>query len=350
MDYSRASKAIRHLCESGLDSRELRARVALEIKLVVEFDAYAWLLTDPATWVGVAPLADVPWLEELPRHIGLKYSTLVNRWTALGKTHVALLQATTRGDPTQSLLFRDLLNVHGIGDVASVVFPDQHGCWGFLELFRNATSDSFNSAEAAFLADLVAPLTKALRQSQANCFTRVDWHDRAPIGSVVLLLSPDLLVLGQTPDTPTFLRTLIPPTDSRAPIPAGAYNVAAQLLSIENGIDSHPASARVHLSDGIWVTLRAARIERAGIAESMHIAVTIEESSPAERLDLFARAFGLSARETELLGHLASGSDTKTLASQLFVSQHTVQDHLKSIFSKTETRTRPALLSRALGT
>ena len=84
--------------------------------------------------------------------------------------------------------------------------------------------------------------------------------------------------------------------------------------------------------------------------ESMHIAVTIEESSPAERLDLFARAFGLSARESELLEHLASGSDTKALASQLFLSRHTVQDHLKSIFLKTETRTRPALLSRALGT
>lgn len=116
------------------------------------------------------------------------------------------------------------------------------------------------------------------------------------------------------------------------------------------GIDAHQATARVHLSDGLWVTLRAARISGPGQHEACDIAVTIEESAPVERLDLFARSHGLSARETELLNHLASGSDTKELARQLFVSQNTVQDHLKSIFAKTATRNRPGLLSRALGT
>jgi DNA-binding CsgD family transcriptional regulator len=33
----------------------------------------------------------------------------------------------------------------------------------------------------------------------------------------------------------------------------------------------------------------------------------------------------------------------------MFVSEHTVQDHLKSIFSKTATRNRRTLLARALG-
>ena len=34
----------------------------------------------------------------------------------------------------------------------------------------------------------------------------------------------------------------------------------------------------------------------------------------------------------------------------MFLSQHTVQDHLKSIFAKTSARTRPTLLARGLGT
>jgi DNA-binding CsgD family transcriptional regulator len=34
----------------------------------------------------------------------------------------------------------------------------------------------------------------------------------------------------------------------------------------------------------------------------------------------------------------------------MFVSEHTVQDHLKSIFTKTDTRTRRALLARVLRT
>ena len=44
---------------------------------VVDFDAYVWLLTDPVTTVGAAPLADVPGLplSELPALIRAKYAT-----------------------------------------------------------------------------------------------------------------------------------------------------------------------------------------------------------------------------------------------------------------------------------
>ena len=350
MDGSSAAARVLRLCGADLDALALRAQVLHEIGRAVSFDGYAWLLTDPLTWVGVAPLADVPWLPELPRHIRLKYGTKLNRWTSLGGTHVALLQSAPGGEGAQGLLWPAFLETHGIGDVASVVFPDQYGCWGFLELFRDVARGPFTSAEAAFLADLVPPLTRALRHSQAACFATATDQDRAHAGPVVLLLSPDLQVLGQTPDTHDYLRILVPPTGSRPPIPASAYNVAGQLLAVEADVDGHPATARVHLSDGLWVTLRAARIGRLEPVNAQDIAVTIEESSPAERLDLFARVFGLSTRETELLERLANGSNTEELARQLFMSQHTVQDHLKSIFAKTGTRTRPGLLARALGT
>ena len=52
-----------------------------EIRRVVPFDAYAWLLTDPETSVGSSPLTDLPCLPELPSLILLKYLTEVNRWT-----------------------------------------------------------------------------------------------------------------------------------------------------------------------------------------------------------------------------------------------------------------------------
>lgn len=348
MDYSRASSGVHRLCAADLDATTLRVQVLSEISHGVGFDGYAWVLTDPLTWVGIAPLADVPWVRELPRHVRLKYGTAINRWTGLGSTHVASLHAATKGDLARSLLWRELLQSQGIGDVASVVFPDRHGCWGFLELFRGAGFGPFSPAELTFLADLVSPLTMALRRSQANCFaTRT--QDRSPTGPAVLLLSPQLQVLGQTPETHAYLRVLVPPAENRPAIPASAYNVAAQLLAVEAGVDHHPPTARVHVSEGLWATLRAARMDGAEEFGAHVIAVTIEESTTSERLDLFARAFALSRRETELLECLGSGGDTKALASQLFLSEHTVQDHLKSIFAKTATRSRSALLSRALG-
>lgn len=79
------------------------------------------------------------------------------------------------------------------------------------------------------------------------------------------------------------------------------------------------------------------------------IAVTIEPTSPEHRLDVFSRTNGLSQRERELLSLLAQGADTAETAARLFLSQHTVQDHLKSVFAKTGTHNRRVLLSHALG-
>jgi DNA-binding CsgD family transcriptional regulator len=79
------------------------------------------------------------------------------------------------------------------------------------------------------------------------------------------------------------------------------------------------------------------------------MAVTIEHASPADRIDLFGRAHGLSRREAELTAALTRGLDTRELAEELFVSENTIQDHLKSIFAKTGSRNRGTLLARALG-
>lgn len=342
-----AGDRIARVCAEDHDSRALRLRLLAEFGRVIDFDAYAWVLTDPETCVGSAPLADVPGLAELPLLIRLRYLTAVNRWTTLTGSPVALLSVATEGELSRSLLWRDLLSRYGVSDVASVVFRDRFGCWAFLELWRTDGS-VFGPDDLDLLVASAATVTTALRRTQARTFVASVAGGR-PTGPVVLLLSPDLDVMRQTPATHDPLRLLVPRDDDRPPVPAGAYNVAAQLLAVEAGVDGHPASARVHLSDGLWLTLRADRWEGSGPRELRDIAVTIEECPPAARISLFARAFGMTVREQELLGHLAAGEDSRQVAGRMFVSANTVQDHLKSMFAKTGTRSRHALLSRALG-
>jgi DNA-binding NarL/FixJ family response regulator len=167
----------------------------------------------------------------------------------------------------------------------------------------------------------------------------------------VLLLSAALDVRAQTPQTRRYLRVLVPRDDEdQAPIPASAYNVAAQLIATETGVDDSPPLARAHLASGRWLTLRAARLGTAQPAQERDIAVSIEPAAPADRVSVFARACGLTPRETELLQQLITGAATRDIARHMFVSEHTVQDHFKSIFTKTATRNRRALLARALGT
>ena len=67
-------------------------------------------------------------------------------------------------------------------------------------------------------------------------------------------------------------------------------------------------------------------------------------------MGVFAAAFGLSPRESEVLSHLATGADTRQVAGELFLSEHTVQDHLKAIFAKTGSHNRRVLLRGSVGT
>ena len=351
---ARARERVAALGAAGLDDRELRRQVLAALGEVIDFDAYVWLLTDPLTMVGTAPLAEVPCIGELPALVKAKYATPVNRWTALARqaSRARLLTEAVSGDLASSRVWREVMSRYGIGDVASAVFADQYGCWGFLDLWRVSARGPFDAADAELLASLAAPLATALRQCQARTFARPAGVQRHDAGPVVLTLDEDLLIISRTAASRAWLDVLLPPEPAQRAVPASVYNVAAQLLAAEEGIDDHPAFARIHLAEGFWLTIRAARLaadEATAHAGGAGIVVTIEETSAADRRDVFSRAFGLTPRENELLALLAAGSDTRAMARQLALSELTVQDHLKSIFAKTGARDRVTLLSRALG-
>lgn len=92
--------------------------------------------------------------------------------------------------------------------------------------------------------------------------------------------------------------------------------------------------ATVHAADGSVTGLvgTLVRAERA----------VVTGSAPATRTTEFAGMAGarvpaealLSSREREVLGLLAAGLRVPTIARRLFISQHTVRNHLKAIFRK----------------
>ena len=335
-----------HIAATSVDDRELRAQVLEVIQGLIPFDAYAFLLTDPKTAVGCSPVADVPDLATLPDLIRLKYLTPVNRWTRLPTSGCATLQQATSGRLEESLFWREHLAGLGILDVVSVVFTDRYGCWGFLDLWRR--DGRFTADEVGALADVRPAITCRLRRLQAAAFAATDVPSGYR-GPGALVLSPSLAIRAQTAQTQEWLAALVPPQGGRGPVPASAYNVAAQLLAIEAGVDAHPAQARVHLGGGVWLTLRADRLDGPERVEQRDIVVTMEASSPSERHDMFSRYHGLTGRETEVMRHLADGCDTRTVARLMSISELTVQDHLKAVFTKTSTSSRRELLAVSLG-
>jgi len=338
---------VERLCREPRTSKALREAALEVVRRAVPFDAHVWLLTDPVTCVGTSPLADVPMLAwpRLPELGRQRYVTTLNRWTELRRagTAAASLHAATAGDLARSPLWREVLEGMGVTDVASSVFADRFGCWAWLDLWR--CGGTFSTDEVALLRALTGPLTEALRAAQARTFV----EDAEPVdlaGPAVVLLDAGLRVVSRTATADVALRELNPPGEEPLtdPIPAAALNVAAALVAAEAGVPVGPAWSRVHLGAGRWVTLRAERLTGA-----VDLAVTIEVSTVAERREVFALAHGLSPREREVLGHLATGADSRTAARALALSEHTVNDHVRAVLAKCDAQSRAVLLSRIAG-
>lgn len=329
----------------GLDDRALRAAILAAIRQRVRFEAYVWLLTDPETTVGSSPLADVPVLADLSMVVRLKYTSPTNRWTSLLDDEVATMASDRNRSKTTML--PELSRRYGVTDVLNVVFRDRFGCWGFLDLWR--TSDMFTSDECVAIGELLPIVTAGLRHSLLPTFDQEAAPIRFSEGPAVLLLSNDLQLKAHTPQTDAYLRALLPTAVDRNPIPAAAYNVGGQLLSLESGVDTHPPTTRLPLVAGHWVSLRAARIADTESTATPAIAVTIEATPSNERADMYARVAGLTARQADVLHSLSDGSGSRAVAHHLGITQHTVQDHLKAIFAKTNTSSRSTLVARATG-
>jgi len=59
-----------------------------------------------------------------------------------------------------------------------------------------------------------------------------------------------------------------------------------------------------------------------------------------------AAAHRLSPREQEVLGLIARGLDTAEIATTLWLSPHTVRDHVKAVFDKVGVNSRGELVAR----
>ena len=61
---------------------------------------------------------------------------------------------------------------------------------------------------------------------------------------------------------------------------------------------------------------------------------------------LQTRAYGLSPRERAVVDLVVRGAPTKQISASLFISEYTVQEHLKHIFDKVAVRNRRELIKR----
>jgi DNA-binding NarL/FixJ family response regulator len=113
---------------------------------------------------------------------------------------------------------------------------------------------------------------------------------------------------------------------------------------IELGAPYEAACARVELAtacrllgdiSGSEVELDAGRAALEGLGVAMPASLTVTDNSRPE-----VHVPGLTAREMEVLAHLALGKSNRTIAHDLFISEKTVASHVSHIFTKLGFSTR----------
>jgi DNA-binding CsgD family transcriptional regulator len=133
--------------------------------------------------------------------------------------------------------------------------------------------------------------------------------------------------------------------EGRGRLPAAVLAVAGRALrsAEQPDLPGEIAFARVLSRSGRWIVLHGASLVSDG---RRRVAVIVEPAHPARIAPLLMAAYGLTEREQEVTRLVLQGESTAEISQRLWVSPHTVQEHLKRIFEKTGVRSRRDLVGK----
>lgn len=331
----RTRRGLARWCAQAETAHELLEGVARRLRPVVDYDCGAWLVTDPSTVLFTDGFVEGfpeefcdPWY-----HHELRCPDVVPFvQLAQAARPVAILSEVVGGDVASSRRWRELLAPSGFGRELRVVFRSAGACWGVATLHRSTSARDFTGEEADLLASVSEVVAEGLRRVVLRQQALAD----DPDGPGLLLIGPDHVARPMTRAGACWLDVLGVPMD-------GARHTALLTLGeLVAGGGGRDRRIRMRTRDGRWATLHAETLAD----EPDTYAVIVEPSRPADIAVVASMAYGLSARETELVLALARGKSTEEMAEHLFISPHTVRDHLKSIFDKTGTGSRNELVAR----
>ncbi len=319
----------------------MQREVIGELKRTIGFDRWCWVQSDPDSLVPLGGLAVHDYGPQLTRVLELEYSGddfAAMDIVARRDRPAASLGAETGGDFARSPRWDEVLRWVGIGDEAVVACRDAFGCWGWIKTYRDRSDPSFTADDIDLLVDLGPLLGSVVRRRVAAGRRTVP---SVPMSPGVIVLGPDLAPVSWTASAHAWIDAL-----PGAALFAGWGMLPAEVYPLATLVRSRSAESTVSVLDrdvdGRWVKMEAAHLDG---DDKGKIAITLREAVPLETFGLLCRASRLSPRERDVAQAVIAGLDTCQVSERLFISRHTVQDHLKSVFAKLGVRSRRELLT-----
>lgn len=328
-----------------------------QIGRLLQFDAACWFGTDPAT---VMPTTPVHIENVRPGHCEAYWETEYNHEDVLMFRDLARspagggsLVTTTDGMPYRSKRYRDLLAPRGYGDHLRAAMRVGDSTWGVVDLFRNLGRDPFTHRDIELVtahgANLAASLAElATRDSRENGRDGSSWPEGP--GTAIYDTSGELSSLDDLAQRWLSELTSAPwPEPATHPLMAPVWSLLSQARSVAEGRDRGPATVRIKTASGRWLILQASCL-RTPAGLGTQTAVVIGPATSAQIAPLTVEAYGLTPREKQVTHGVARGLSNGDIATEIFVSVHTVRDHLKATFAKMDVTTRGELVAKIFAT
>lgn len=339
----RARRDIAALAAGGMGLGELYTSALAVVQREVPFEQGCWAAVDPESMVMTSITNWQPWpvgkdqYEEYSlrfaqtEYTGLEPNTFAE---LLRRPHaIARMSDAPHREVVRSVRINDLLKPQGLEHELRAAFRVDDACWGVGSIFRNGGRD-FTDRELEFLDAVTATLAAATRVA-----VRVAHPARqAAVGPVIVLAGLHGELRAATSAAATWLADVEEAAPGRFSMTL--YSVVSQAHAAPSGT----ARARMRDAGDNWVVLQASRLITGDDPEQM--VVTVEPATTHELAGLLLMAYGVTAREREVCLEVLSGNPTADIARHLFISPHTVHDHLKSVFEKVGVGSRGELVAR----
>lgn len=353
-----ASRAIRRTCASGLDSRELRARLRADVSQLVELDAYCINTADPATLLITGSVGDGLPPEKTARLFELEYgedAPDVNRLVdlACAREPAGRVAAISRDEAHTSRRMREIFLPIGFGRELRAALMVGDVCWGYLHLLRRAEGRDFSPDDLAAVRSVAPAIASALRMSLVREMARSDHEVDGEDAPGVLVLDQAGAIVRMTSAAARWL-SLLGGGEIHAPLPHAIHAVAAALQH-----DGETETwCRLRAASGEWVVVHGSKLDAAAGSSPADdpdpeaagtYAIVIERARSPELAPVILLAYELTLREREVTGMVLRGRSNDEIAEALSISTYTVKDHLKAIFEKVRVTTRGELTARVYG-
>jgi len=345
--YDTAYDAISRLCHQGLPGSDLFTQVSVQLRKVVAFRTAGWLRVDPMTLLPLPGLLLQASHDHASRFIHNEYfepDVAKFRDIARLQAPVQTLWQATGGEPERSPRYRTILRQIGYGDDLRTVFRCGATSWGVACLARAETDPPFSRDDISFVARLCEPVAHGLRLS----LLLAGDGPAGPAAPGVLILDEDNDVVSLTDAARHWLAQLPADAARGLDLPVAILGAASQARALAaGGPGADVPGVRIRTTAGSWLRLHAARLT-SGPDGTGHTAAVLEPARPADLSPLVLDLHGLTNRERQITQLLLRGLPTRQIAQTLFISRHTLSDHMKAIFAKLGVTSRPELTALLL--